>query len=159
MSMNDPAAFTWLPVFAVAWIVLAIAVSIAFRKKCGKPIFPKAPPEAIFSERGCSGRSLDTPWGRIGGARNCLLVALTPKKLVVIPTFPFNLIFLPEIYGLDHNLDISAIREVLDRKGLLGKHVTITYANPKLRRVEIRLRHRDDFLQSLRKLGVSVTVV
>ena len=155
-AMTDPAAFEWFPLLAVGWIALAIAVSIAFRKKRGKPIFPKAPQDAIFSERRCSGRSLDTPWARIGGAQNCLLVVLTPQKLTVIPTFPFNLIFLPEVYGLDHSLDISAIREVTDRKGILGRYLTITYANPKLRRLELRLRHHDTFIGSLQRLGVRV---
>ena len=157
--MIDPAAFRWFPLFAVGWIALGIAVSIAFRKKRGKQIFPNAPLDALFSERGCSGRSLDTPWARIGGARNCLLVALTPQKLTITPTFPFNLIFLPEIFGLDHSLDVSAIREVADRKGILGRHLTITYADPKVRRVELRLRHHDAFIYSLRKFGVHVATV
>jgi hypothetical protein len=157
--MTDPAAFKWFPLLAVGWIALAIAVSITFRKKRGKPIFPKAPLDALFSERGCSGCSLDTPWARIGGARNCLLVALTPQKLTIIPIFPFNLIFLPEIYGLDHSLDISAIQEVADRKGILGRHLTITYADPQVRRVELRLRHHDAFTGSLQKLGVRVATV
>ena len=155
-AMIDPLASTWFPFLAVGWIALVVAVSIGFRKKRGKPIFPKAPPGALFSERGCSGRSLDTLWARIGGARNCLLVALTPQKLVVVPIFPFNLIFLPEIYGLEHSLDISTIQQVADRNGILGKHITITYADPKVHRVELRLRHHDDFLGSLRKLGVAV---
>ena len=157
-TMNDTAAFTWFPFFAVGWVALAIGASIAFRKKRGKPIFPKAPPAALFSERGCSGRSLDTPWGRIGGARNCLLVSLTPERLVIIPTFPFNLIFLPEVYGLDHDLAVSAMREVADRKGILGRYIVIIYVASKVRRVELRLRHHDDFLGSLRKLGVPVAV-
>ena len=156
--MTDPAAFKWFPLFAVGWIALAIAVSIVFRKKRGKPIFPKAPVDALFSERGCSGRSLDTPWARIGGARNCLLVALTPQELTIIPTFPFNLIFLPEIYGLGHSIDISSIRKVVDRKGILGRCLTTTYADPKVRRVELRLRHHDAFIGSLQKLGVRVTM-
>jgi hypothetical protein len=157
--MIDPAAYKWFPLTAFGWIALAIAVSIVFRKKRGKPIFPQAPLDALFSERGCSGRSLDTPWARIGGARNCLLVALTPQKLTIIPTFPFNLMFLPEIYGLDHSLDISAIRELADRKGILGRYLTITYADPKVRRVELRLRHHDAFIDSLQKLGVRVATV
>jgi len=157
--MTAPTAFKWFPLFAVAWIPLAIAISIAFRKKRGKPIFPKAPVDALFSERGCSGQSLDTPRTRTGGARNCLLVALTPQKLIIIPIFPFNLMFLPEIYGLDHSLDISAIREIADRKGILGRHVTITYADPKVCRVELRLRHHDAFIYSLRKFGVHVATV
>lgn len=157
--MTDPAAFKWFPFLAVGWIALALAVSIALRNKRGKAIFPKAPLDALFSERGCSGRSLDTPWARIGGARNCLLVALAPQKLTIIPIFPFNLIFLPEIYGLDHSLDISDIREVADRKGIFGRHLTITYADPKIRRMELRLRHHDAFIGSLQKLGVRVATV
>ena len=86
-------------------------------------------------------------------------MALTPQKLIIIPIFPFNLMFLPEIYGLDHSLDISAIREIADRKGILGRHVTITYADPKVCRVELRLRHHDAFIYSLRKFGVHVATV
>jgi hypothetical protein len=156
--MSDPAESIWFPFFSVAWIVLVIAASIAFRRRRGKPIFPKAPAEAIFSERGCSGRSLNTPWARIGGAKNCLLVALTPQELTIVPTFPFNLVFLPEIYGLEHNLGISAIGEVVDRGGLLGRYVTLSYADPKLGRVELRLQHREEFLQCLREIGVSVSI-
>lgn len=156
--MNDTAAFAWFPFLAVGWIATVVAISIAFRKKRGKPIFPKAPLGAVFSERGCSGRSLDTPWARLGGARNCLLVALTPQKLIVTPIFPFNLMFLPEIYGLEHHFDISAIRELADRTGVLGRYLTIIYSDSKVRRLELRLRHYNEFLGGLRKLGVRVTV-
>jgi len=155
--MTDPAAFTWFPLLAFGWLILAIAASILFRRRRGKPIFPGTPPNALFSERGCSGRSLDTLWGRIGGARNCLMVVLAPGHLVVTPVFPFTLIFLPEIYGLDHDLDISAIREVVDHTGLLGRRITLTYAGSRLRRVELRLRDPDAFLDGLRKLRVSVS--
>jgi len=86
------------------------------------------------------------------------MVVLTPERLVIAPLFPFTLIFLPEIYGLDHDLDISAIREVVDRTGLLGRRITLTYAGPRLRRVELRLRHPDAFLDGLRKLRVSVSL-
>ncbi|MEP6785839.1 MAG: hypothetical protein ABI898_08865 [Sphingomonadales bacterium] len=156
--MNDLALLTWLPFLALGWIALAIGISIAFRKRRGKPLFPKVAPDAVYSERGCSGRSLDTPWGRIGGARNCLLVALTRNTFLITPIFPFNLIFLPEIYGLDHTFPISAIREVSDKKGILGRRLTVTYADPKIRRVELRLRNHDAFLDRLRQLGVSVNI-
>ena len=88
-----------------------------------------------------------------------MLVALAPRRLTIIPIFPFNLIFLPEIYGLDHSFDISAIQQVADRKGILGRHLTITYADPKIRRVELRLRHHDAFVGSLQKLGAPVATV
>lgn len=143
---------------AFGWIVLAVAISISFRKRRGKPLFPEAPADALFSERRCSGRSLQTPWARIGGARNCLLVVVTPEKLIVTPLFPFNLIFLPEIYGLDQNIDLSAVCEVVDRKGIFGRTATLTYAGPKVGRIELRLRHHEAFLSTLRQLGLSSTL-
>lgn len=85
------------------------------------------------------------------------MVVLTPERLVISPMFPFTLIFLSEIYGLDHDLDISAIREVVDHTGLLGRRITLTYAGLRLRRVELRLRDPDAFLNGLRKLRVSVS--
>lgn len=47
-AVTSPAAFKWFPLLAVGWIAVAIAVSIAFRKKRGKPIFTKAPVDASF---------------------------------------------------------------------------------------------------------------
>jgi hypothetical protein len=154
--MIDPGEYVWLPFLSLGWIVFVIAASIFVRKRQGKPIFPNVPNNALFSERRCSGRSLQTPWSRIGGARNCLLVVVTPQKLVITPLFPFNLMFLPEIYGLDYCIDLHAIREAAERKTILGWKVAVAYADPKELRMELRLRNRDAFLRTLRQLGVPV---
>lgn len=158
-AMDQPSAFTWLPFLPIGWIALVIAVSIAFRRSRGKQLVPKSPPDAIFSERGCSGRSLDTPWAKLGGARNCLLVALTPERIVISPVFPFNLMFLPEIFGLDHSIRFSDIQNITDRWGIFSRHVMVTYGDPRVRRMELRLQKREAFLERLRQLGVRITVI
>ncbi len=86
----------WFPFLAVGWIVFVIGVSIVFRRSRGKPLFPKVPVDAIYVEKSASGR-----W-----ASNCLLVAVTQKALSVVPKFPFNLMFLPEVYGLERTIPI-----------------------------------------------------
>ncbi len=149
----------WFPFVAVGWIIFAIIISAAVRLRRGKALFPKSPPSALFSERYCSGRSFSTVWARVGGARNCLLVSLTETTLAVAPQFPFNLIFLPEIYGLEHSIDISAIRDVTEKKGIFGSSVTVAFTGLREQRFELRLRHQNDFLQALRKLRVLVISV
>ena len=149
----------WFPFVAIGWIVFAIIISAVIRVRRGKVLFPKPSSNALFSERICSGRSFSTIWARVGGARNCLLVTLTEKTLAVTPHFPFNLIFLPEIYGLEHNIDISAIRDVTEKKGILGSSVTVAFTGLREQRFELRLRHQDGFLQALRKLRVLVISV
>jgi hypothetical protein len=122
----------------------------------GKSVIPKLPENPLFSERRCSGRSLRTPWARIGGARNCLLVAVTKDVLFVTPSFPFNLMFLPEIYGLEHRIAVSAIRDVDDHRGMFGRRVTVSYENQGLHRLELRVRRPDAFINALRQLQRSI---
>lgn len=149
----------WFPFIAVGWIIFAIIVSAVIRVRRGKALFPQSPSNALFSERYCSGRSFSTIWARVGGARNCLLVTLTETTLAVTPHFPFNLIFLPEIYGLEHSIDISAIRDVTEKKGILGSSVTVAFTGLREQRFELRLRHQNDFLHALQKLSVLVISV
>jgi hypothetical protein len=142
----------WAPLFAPIWIIAVIAISALYRRALGKPVIPRLPKDAIFSERRCSGRSLRTPWARIGGARNCLLVAVTKDELIVAPFFPFNLMFLPEIYDLEHQIGGAAIRDVEDLTGLLGRKIVICYDDRGLRKLELRVRKPDAFIDALRRL-------
>ena len=75
-------------------------------------------------------------------ASNCLLVAVTDTTLIVVPQFPFNLMFLPAIYGLERNIPLATIKVVEIVKGFLGKSVLITYGDTDRR---LRLKVREPF--------------
>jgi hypothetical protein len=92
----------WFPWLAMAWIPSVVLLSVLFRRSRGKPVVPKVPPNALYVERSASGRM----------ASNCLIVAVTRETLIVVPRFPFNLMFIPEIYGLEHVIPVASVREV-----------------------------------------------
>jgi len=142
----------WQPLLTLGWLASVIAASIVYRIKVGKPMFPRLPANALFSERACSGRSLRTPWARIGGAQNCLLVAVTADALTVSPFFPFNLMFLPEFYGLEVRIPGPSIGDVDDHQGLFRRKITISYATPDIRRIELRVRDPDALIDALRRI-------
>ena len=140
--------------FAVAllWLAGVIAASILFRRGRGKPIFPRVPPDAIFAERTASGASRKNLLTRIGGARNCLMVCVTPERVTIGPWFPFTLLFLPEIYDLDHSIPLSVIRGVREKRLLfLFRTLALTFELPngQERTVELYLRRADAFLEAL----------
>lgn len=106
---------------ATGWIALVIAASIVYRRIKGKPIFRRPIEHPLFLETWRSGRSLRSLVARFGGARNCLWVAVTGDSLRVGPYFPFNLMFLPEIYGLECTIPGSAVRSVARAGGVPGR--------------------------------------
>ena len=144
-----PSGLFWLVPLPLLWIVLVIGASILFRRRAGKPIFPRLPANARFAERGCSGRSHRNLLTRIGGASRCLLVGVTDERLIVTPFFPFNLMFLPEIYGLEHSIPAGAIREVEDRHGLFRRTILVSFDDPQPRQIELRVRDPDALLTAL----------
>ena len=128
---------SWFPFLAFAWIVFVIGVSIMFRRSRGKPVFPAVPADALYVDKSASGR-----W-----ASNCLLVAVTDKALSVVPKFPFNLGFLPEIYGLERTIPLRNIREVRRLRGLgLGNNVAVDYGEAELR---LKVRNPKAFVDAL----------
>jgi hypothetical protein len=137
-----------LEFFAIAapigWLSAWVVSSIIYRRKSGKPIFPRAPDTAVFAEAWCSGRSLQNLLTRIGGARNCLLVYVADDTLTIVPIFPFNLMFLPEIYGLETTTLISNVRATCV-EGLFGKRLLLTIEGLRERRFELSLRDQRGF--------------
>lgn len=89
---------------AIAWIGLWVGASIIYRKSRGKPLFPRKPQDAAFFESNASGHSNRNRLTKLGGARNCLSVAVTKDAVVIQPRFPFNLMFLPEIYDFEYTI-------------------------------------------------------
>lgn len=127
----------WFPFAAIAWIVFIVGISVVFRRSRGKPVFPKLPNGAVYVDKSASGR-----W-----ASNCLLVAVTDEALSVVPKFPFNLMFLPEIYGLERTIPVSSIREVQQLRGFgFGNNVSIDYGEDKLR---LKVRSPQAFVDAL----------
>jgi hypothetical protein len=142
------------PVLPLLWISAWIGASVIFRVRSGKPLRPTAVPGSRFLERGASGGCLDTPWERLGGARNCLLVALTDSELYITPQFPFNLMFLPEIYGVEEHIPLNRIRSFTSIDRWYGKSIRVdfTRANGSDGTFSLRLRKQREFLDVLETL-------
>ncbi len=134
---------------ALLWIAAWTGISIFYRRQNGKPVIPKRPPDALFSEGYASGRAMTNLFTRLGGANNCLLVAVTADEFMVAPRFPFNLMFLPEIFGLELRIPRSAIRSVERKSTLLGQWFTISFFTDVPRQVALRVRDPDAFAKAL----------
>jgi hypothetical protein len=108
-------------------------------------VFPAVPDDAIYVDKWASGR-----W-----ASNCLLVAVTGKALSVVPKFPFNLMFLPEIYGLERTIPVRFIREVRRLHGFgLGNNVAVDYGEAELR---LKVRNPQAYVDALARSSVRVS--
>ena len=133
-----------MPFLAIAWLVFFVGLSVAFRRSRGKPLFPRVPNDALYVDKWASGR-----W-----ASNCLLVAITGQALSVVPKFPFNLGFLPEVYGLERTIPIRSIREVRRLRGFgVGNNVAVDYGEAELR---LKVRNPQAFVDALTRLSVHV---
>jgi len=135
--------------FCAAWIVFWLVVSAYMRTKSGKPLFPALPSTAEFKESRCSGRSLKNLLTRIGGAHRALLVYVKDGELVVTPFFPFNLLFLPEIYGLDYTIPTRSISKLERKLSLFGEKVVLRFENDTPASVELRVRNTDALVRAL----------
>lgn len=119
----------WIALFPLVWIGGWIGASVLYRLREGKAVFPGLPDGAVFAQRMASGRSLRTWWTSLGGAKNCLTVGVTRTELVVTPMFPFNLMFLPEIYGLELRIPLTAITRVEKKPGALGQRLVVHFGD------------------------------
>jgi hypothetical protein len=139
--------------FVIAgWLALFVGASILYRVTRGKHIFRPHVPDAMFAENWCSGRSLRSIVTRLGGASGCLWVALTRDELRVGPHFPFNLGFLPEIYGLDYRIPVRDIAAVEERRTMLGRprvRFTARRGAGGEETFDLQLRDTDGFLRAI----------
>jgi hypothetical protein len=107
-------------------MALWIIGSVLYRRSEHKPIFRPRFDNPLFLETWRSGRSLRNILTRLGGARNCLWVAVADGQLRIAPHFPFSLMFLPEIYRAEVAVSGSAIRRIETLHGLFGERVRVT---------------------------------
>jgi hypothetical protein len=134
------------------WVGLVGLASVAYRRAKGKPLFRPRFEQPRFLESWRSGRSLRSVLTRVGGANNCLWIAVTDKSLFVAPHFPFTLLFLPEIYRLEHAVEGRAIRSVARREGMLNRNrVRVSYAaaGGDEEAFEVSLKDPDGFVRAV----------
>lgn len=148
MSTLDRVAF-FAPILGLVWIAGGVLVSIRYRRQEGKPIIPRLPDDALFSERRVSGHSRKSLLTRFGGASRVLMVAVTADEFLVTPAFPFNLMFLPEIYGLEVRVPRSAAHVVEASAGLLGRNVVVSIDGAAPFEMMLRLRNQMGFLAAM----------
>lgn len=147
MAASEPFSLTSVEVLFFAgpilWISGWIAASIFYRKRRGKAIFPRPPEDSVFLERRASGHEHRGIITRLGGASRCLTVAVTPDRFHVFPQFPFNLMFLPEIWGLEHDLPLAQVRIVERSAGVLGPKLRLSLGNNGEREFSLYLKGAD----------------
>jgi hypothetical protein len=141
--------FLLLTSVAVGWVLLGFGGSAVFRIFRGKPLFAKELDCVVFSEKWTSGRSLKTFLSRIGGAKNVICVQVSKSELSIQPHFPFTLLFLPEVYGLEYRVALSSVRVVKD--GQSGRRGIVLALGPGIEplKVELSLRNPDAFLAAV----------
>lgn len=139
-------------IIAFVWVGFWLLLSVLVRRARGKYILLPTFADLQFSEKWTSGRSLATWWAKLGGANNCLFVGVGRDAIHIHPHFPFSLGFLPEIYGLDWEIPRSRVVHVERIKSFIGTSVRLEFSDGSATRqaIELRLRHPDEFLNSLR---------
>lgn len=153
MSRAEPLfqmmASPWFGLVVVVWLGGWIAASILFRRFRGKPIYPRMPANAVFAERSVSGYSHRNALTKIGGAHRCLIVTIANGRLTIVPQFPFNLLFLPEIYGLEVDVPLASVKVVSVTDGILGKKIQLSLGGYAKGDVSLRLSDVDRFGRTL----------
>ncbi len=148
--MSETVASDWIFYFPFVWIGGGIVVSILYRRLHGKPVVPRMPRDTNYKELTASGWD-DGNWlRRLGGANRCLMVAVTDRELIVTPFFPFTLLFLPEIYGLELSVPLVRIRNVGRGRRLFRDCVLVETADG--RKLGLIVRDPDAFVRALRRL-------
>jgi hypothetical protein len=142
--------FKLLFIISIAGTLLVVLASIVYRTLKGKHL-PAVPEQDIkFTERWVSGVSHKNLLTKLGGASNCLSVTLSRNALIVRPMFPFNLMFLPEVYDLEHFIPRSKIKRIqMDEHGKAGSIIIEFESDSGERRVKLMLRKREEFLRAI----------
>lgn len=142
--------FPYVMAFAVLWNAGWVLASILYRRSQGKPVLFHGVADASFVETDASGRSNRSRLTQMVGASGCLVVAVTRDRVIIRPRFPFNLLFLPEIYGLEHEVPferITRVEQTSDRPGRI--RLEFQDAAHATQDMTLRLRNGDAFVEAL----------
>ena len=132
---------------AFAWVFFVILASILYRTYKKNKLPKLLDSDVKFSEKMASGRSLKNWATKIGGARNCLVVQVSNDGLLVRPFFPFNLMFLPEVYDLEHFIPLERIKKIEPN----NNKIRIDFETEKgvKNSLELRLKQHQKFIDIL----------
>jgi hypothetical protein len=108
-------------------LVGVLMLSVLYRALQGKPFVPPKVAAAQFYETWRSGRSNKTWLAQYAGFPNCLWIVVTQEYLMVGPHFPFMLLFLPEVFGMEYRIPGRNILAIEDRAALLPQGVQIRF--------------------------------
>ena len=80
-----------------------------------------------------------------------MFVGVGSQFVYVLPHFPFNLVFLPEMYGLEHVIPRGRIRRVSSESSAFGDNVRVAFTTEsgETKEFALKLRHPEQFLQSV----------
>ena len=137
--------------FAGLWICGLFAASGIYRKAKGKPVIFFTVPNASFIQRTASGSCDDTWWRSLGGAANCLVVAISAQRLIIRPFTPFNLMFLPEIYGLEYEIPLENIVTVAPHRSFFRSGLRVNFRDGEggSHQVSLFLRNPEEFQKQI----------
>ena len=142
---------SYLISFSILWIASWVTASILYRRSHSKPILFWTVDNADFIERSASGHSHHSWYAKLGGASRCLVVAVANGRLIVRPVFPFNLMFLPEIYGLEHDVPLDYVTHAELKVGMTQKSVELEFqdTHSKSHKVTLYLKEPERLLTLL----------
>jgi hypothetical protein len=145
-------------VMALGPVALWIGASILYRRLQGKPILFFGVRDATYQQRSASGHSNRSWLTKLGGAHNCLVVAVARGRLIVRPWFPFTLMFLPELYGLEYDVPIENILGVRVYRAFFRSALDVEFRDDfgQTQSVSLYLRDPNMLTSTLRHAGLSL---
>ena len=143
--------FTILFSVSIVTTVIAVFASSVYRMAMGKGIAAIPEHDVLFTERWASGASHKNLLTKLGAASNCLSVTLSRNSLIIRPMFPFNLMFFPEVYDLEHVIPRSAIKNIETNGPEGSRSILLEFESHGVRkRFELALRNRKEFLGAIK---------
>ena len=141
--------FTVLLTIGIVTTAIALALSIVYRAAKRKNIVSIPKQDVLFKESWVSGASQKNLLTKLGGAGNCLSITLSRNALIIRPMFPFNLMFLAEVYDLEHVIPTSSIKSI-ECSGPNGRVILLEFeSHGGRKRFELSLRRREEFRHAI----------
>ena len=142
--------FTLLLTVGIVATVVGVAVSIVYRVASAREVVSLPEQDVLFTERWASGSSQKNLVTKLGGASNCLSITLSRNAVIIRPMFPFNLLFLPEVYDLEHVIPRSSIKNI-EFGGPNSRCISLEFESHggRMKRFELSLRRGEEFRHAI----------